>query len=98
MAKVRRLSAVLLAAFVLVAMMFSLFTIVHDSCHECTGDNCPVCAVIAMCRNTLKTLRDALTAAVLVFVCFCFAASVPLFSHIAAYNQTPVSLKVMLLN
>ncbi len=98
MAKVRRLSAVLLVAFVLVAMMFSLFMIIHEAGHDCIGDNCPVCAVITLCQNTLKALGDALLAAALVFACFCSAASVLSLSRIATYNRTPISLKVKLLN
>lgn len=98
MAKVLRLSAVLLAAFILVAIMFSLFMIIHEADHDCIGDNCPVCAVIVLCQNTLKALGDALIAAALVFACFCFSAPVLSFPRVVTYNHTPISLKVKLLN
>ncbi len=98
MAKARRISAALLAALVLAAMMFSLFMIVCGTGHDCIGDNCLVCAVITLCRNTLKTLGDALIAVALLIACFCFTASVLSLSCIATYNLTPISLKVKLLN
>lgn len=94
----RRFAAAILAAFILVAVTASLFIVVHEADHDCIGEGCPICAVITLCQNTLKALGDALIAAALVFACFCFAASVMSFSRIATYNQTPISLKVKLLN
>ena len=91
-------AAIICAAFVLFALMISLFVIADESDHDCIGENCPVCAVIALCQNTLKTLGDALIAAAVVFACFCFTASVISFFHVVTYNETPISLKVKLLN
>ncbi len=94
----KRFAAIALAVLVLFVLMTSLFVIAHEADHDCTGENCPVCAVIAFCRNTLKTLGDALIAAAVVFGCFCLAGSVTAFSRAEIYSETPISLKVKLLN
>ncbi len=94
----KRFAAIALAALVLFVLMTSLFVIAHEADHDCTGENCPVCAFIAVCRNTLKTLGDALIAAAVVFGCLCLAWSAAAFSRTEIYNESPVSLKVKLLN
>ena len=94
----KRLAGVILAALILFALMTSLLIIIHEADHDCTGENCPVCAVISVCQNTLKTLGGIPGAAALAFACFCFTASVIAFSRIISYKETPVSLKVKLLN
>ncbi len=94
----KRLAAFIFAALVLFALMTSLFVIIHEAGHDCSGENCPVCAVIAVCQNTLKTLGGIVGAAALAFACFSFTASVIAFFRTISYNVTPVSLKVKLLN
>lgn len=98
MAKARRFIAVFLAALVLLAVMTSLFTISHEGEHDCIGENCPVCAVLALCRNTLKALLGVFTAAAIGLACFCFAALLPSHTQSISYHETPISLKVKLLN
>ncbi len=94
----KRFAAIALAALVLFVLTASLFVIAHEADHDCTGENCPVCAVIAVCRNTLKTLGDTLIAAAVVFGCFCLAGSAVAFFRTEIYSETPISLKVKLLN
>ena len=94
----KRLAAVILAAIVLFALMTSLIIIIHEADHECTGAHCPICTVIALCQNTLKTLCGALISAVFAFGCFSLGAEIILFFRAASHNDTPVSLKVKLLN
>ena len=43
------------AAFVIVAF-FSLFFIVKEAHHDCTGEDCPVCACIHQAEQTLKQI------------------------------------------
>lgn len=93
----RRFAAAILAALVLVALTASLFIVVHAAHHDCSGDDCPVCAAAAVCRDTLKTLSGALAVfAAVASVCF---AVILITSYIASLRiETPVSLKVKLLN
>ena len=94
----KRVVAVILSALVLFALMTSLFVIMHEADHDCIGENCPVCAVIAVCQNTLKTLSGIVGAAAVVFACLLLTASVIASFRTISYNETPVSLKVRLLN
>ena len=86
---------ILLIAFVLFA---SFFFILHESHHDCEGEACPVCAMIAICRNTLKNFSVAL-----LLVAALFSSLYAFFSDHANDrgidgSDTPVSLKVRLLN
>lgn len=98
MTKQRRLAAVLFAVLILVALMTSLFLMSHAADHDCIGEDCPVCAVIALCRNTLKTLCGVLLAAAAVFACARFAALLLSDLRGLSYRETPITLKVKLLN
>lgn len=96
-AKRRLLSAlmILLIIFVLVA---SFYFILHETRHECTGDECPVCALVAICRNTLKVFSVAL----ILFSLFHASVRGTSFDSLSRVTclatDTPVSLKVRLLN
>lgn len=98
MADKKRLAAVILAALVLFALMASLIVIIHEADHDCIGENCPVCAVIAACKNTLKKFGGIPGAAAFALACLCFTASVVALFSTVTYNETPVLLKVKLLN
>lgn len=94
----RRLAAVFLAAFILFAMTASLFVMAHEADHDCIGEGCSICAVISLCRNTLKALGGTLIAAALLFACLRFAAPILLPIRVSSYSKTPITLKVKLLN
>ncbi len=98
MTKHKRLAAVIFAVLVLVALMTSLFFMSSEADHDCIGEDCPVCAVIALCRTTLETLCGLLIAAALAFACCRFAALLLSVRRVPAYLKTPITLKVKLLN
>ena len=89
-------AALIIALMLFVVMLFSALFIAHETQHECTGDGCSVCAILAVCENMLKNISAAaaaaavLTAAVFVIIKTLETASV--FCPAA----TPVSLKVKL--
>lgn len=89
-------AALIIALMLFVVMLFSALFIAHETHHDCTGEGCSVCAMLAVCENMLKNISVAaaaaavLTAAVFVFVKSLEAAAV--FCPAA----TPVSLKVKL--
>lgn len=94
----RRLSALILAALFLGAMITSFFVIAHEADHDCIGENCVVCALVAVCQNTVKVLGSALAAAVCIAMFGCFMLFFGSLSLKARENKTPVSLKVKLSN
>lgn len=95
MANKRRLSAALLALFVIVAMTVSLCVVAHEACHSCIGRGCRSCAIVAICQNALETLFAAFFALVIVIF---GVVSVIMTVKAGSYSGTPVSLKVKLLN
>ena len=87
--------AVLLIVFVLFA---SLYFILHEAHHDCSGEDCPVCRLITVCRDTLKGFAF-ISVLVGILLAFLFRSSgIRLAREEKRLVNTPVSLKVRLLN
>ncbi len=98
MAKFKRVASVVFAGLFVFVMMFSLFVIASEADHDCSGADCPICEMIAVCRNILKTLSGAVVALAALFSAFCAVMRlVPLCKN-GAGTETPISLKVKLLD
>ena len=98
MKKSNRLTSAALLLLVLFILFASFYFVLHESHHDCTGEDCPVCRLIFICRNTLKSFALALVLfASLLSSLRLFKTS--LFAHEIRYTlSTPVSLKVRLLD
>ena len=61
--------AVICAAFMLAALVFASSLEAHHIDHDCTGETCPVCSLVAIVRTALRTLvfAGAVTATVHAF-------------------------------
>ncbi len=96
--KYKGIAAGILGILMFVIMLLSAHYIAAEADHECTGEDCPICACVQLCENTLHQLGDgiALMAAVvlpivLLYICaFLYAPDHP--------QETPVSRKVRLNN
>lgn len=55
----------------LFTLLFSVFYIVHEIGHDCSGEDCPVCACIAQCENIVQQIGYALIVATGAFLVFC---------------------------
>ena len=53
--KQKILASIICMAFV-AAALFSMLFIIKEADHDCTGDNCPICACIHQAEQTLKQL------------------------------------------
>ena len=95
MKKAKR-AAVITAVVLIIAMLFSVLFIAHETWHECSGEDCRVCMKISVCENALKNITGAVTAAAaLAAVCFVFVRTlVP--THSFYTVSSPVTLKVKL--
>ncbi|MBR6159141.1 MAG: hypothetical protein IKQ40_02475 [Lachnospiraceae bacterium] len=75
---VKRITAFILAAMMIFIVMFSLIFITAHVHHECTGEDCPVCACIEMCESMLRQAGDGMTVLpsviipIIASVFFCF--------------------------
>lgn len=96
MTKRTRILFALTAALLAVVMLFSVFYIAAESGHDCAGEDCRICRQIAICRDTLRLLTLAMSAAVFAVLsggAYCAAACG---RASAARKFTLVSLKVKL--
>ena len=58
MNKADRILAAALACLLAVVMLFSAFYLAVESNHECSGEDCAICAVLNACENLLHQLFD----------------------------------------
>lgn len=92
----RRLLAGVLALLVLLALLVSALYLIAEADHDCTGEDCHVCAQLRLCENLLRRFAAvAVTAAALAVVCLAPAAAC---SACAVRRMTPVSGRVRLNN
>lgn len=96
MTKQKRIFTLLLAVAVLFVMLFSAFYIAVEAHHDCTGEDCPVCTLICLCRNTLKNLSLAICAAAFFAVFVSTAGKVLPCGRSFVRRISPVALKVKL--
>ena len=97
-ANVKRIAAGIMGLMMFIAVLFSAFYIAAEADHDCCGEDCPICACIQQCENTLRGIGDGtaeqLSAVIPVMLIFLVAAL-----PIAVLSQeTLVSRKVRLNN
>ena len=91
---INRVFACIMASMVFFMVLFSTFFIVSHADHDCTGEECPVCACIQQCENILHSTGDGEAFAtteilpVILFSGFIFV------SYCIVISDTPVSTKV----
>ena len=94
----KRIAAGILGMLLLLIMLFSSFYLAVEADHDCSGEDCPVCACIQQCENTLHRIgAGTASLAGVVIPVVCMAVSMLLFT-LAASEETPVSRKVRLNN
>ena len=94
----KRSAAFLLGVLLLSVMLLSAAFLAAEADHDCTGEDCPVCACMQLCERTLHNLSDgaALQAAVVVSVIFALVSGSLPFPGFS--RETPVSRKIRLNN
>ena len=78
------------------SVVFSAFYIASETGHDCTGEDCPICACILQCENILHQTGygTASRGAVIIPVVFAIASTF-LFTYVF-FRETLVSKKVRL--
>jgi len=94
----RRLLSCILIFLVLFVLFGSLYFVLHESHHNCADEVCPVCAMIAICRNTIRSVSVVLLLFAFLFASLQFLFSLRCSDGADAAGNTPISLKVKLLN
>lgn len=52
--------AIILGTVLLFGMLFSAFFITTELHHDCSGEDCPICQMIAVCENFVSNLGTGL--------------------------------------
>ena len=95
--RAKRILAGVLGLVLLLAVVLCALCIAAEADHDCTGEDCPVCATVHQCENLLHQLASVIAAAAA-------AAAVGMLFTSAAFRPfvlrrvTPVSGKVRLNN
>ncbi len=94
----KRLTTSIMTLMMLIIVLFSVFFIAAEADHDCCGDDCPICACIHLCENTLEQIGSgaaAQAAVIIPVILFCISI---LLSFCVCRQETPVSKKVRLNN
>ena len=59
--KKKKITAAIICIIFIVVTFASLFYIVKEENHKCTGEDCPICACIHQAEQTLKNLGTGIT-------------------------------------
>ena len=91
-----RFTALILAVMIALSAFAAIALISHEHSGACTGEDCPVCAAISICRKILKTLLPGI---LMLFAVLFFTGLLTLRADInGALPLTPVLLKVKMSN
>lgn len=94
----RRIISALLILLIFFVLFASYYFILHETRHDCSGEDCPVCALVAICRNTLRSFSIGLILFALLLASVARSFSLDDTRIDSARAITPVSLKDKLLN
>ena len=92
----QRALAILLSAMMCFLVLFSVFYVVVENNHDCSGENCPICYQINMCESTIKSISAGSAAPAVVAAAFVILLLMSLIENETNLNETLVSLKVKL--
>lgn len=98
MKKTSKITAMLLMIVLFVSVLGAAFCLAEHTHHDCTGENCAVCAVLEQCSERLNAAFSAASAAVMLLLFAMYAVCLIDAERCEAFRITPVTLKVKLLN
>lgn len=61
----KKIISVTICVMVLFALLMSYFFVARELHHDCCGEDCPICATIDICINTINQLGNAVGTVVL---------------------------------
>ena len=82
------------------AIIFSAAFVALEIDHDCTGENCPVCGAVVLCKKTLRQIFDfsVLFSAAAGILFVAVTRDFLVFSIAVSAYKTPVALKIKLSN
>ena len=96
--KAKRITAAAMGILLLAVILFSSVYIAAETGHDCTGDDCPICACIQICENAINQIVSGAvnTASTWVPAAFLILSAVLL--GCPAVSETLISNKIRLNN
>ncbi len=94
----KRITAVLLTIVLCISVLGAVFCLAEHTHHDCTGENCAVCAVLEQCGERLHAAVSSASAAVMLLLTAMYAVGLTDSETCETSHVTPVTLKVKLLN
>ena len=90
--------SLMLCGMLLFGMLFSSFFVSTEFHHDCSGEDCPICQMVALCESFIDQLGSGFTGlAVIIALMVCLYSAVSI-SVSAIRPLTLVSAKVRLNN
>ena len=87
-------TAVILSILMLSVMLLSAFYVTSEANHECSGENCPICAHIDQCESMLRSVGEgAAVLGLLAFLAVISSDASPVSCGVAALS-TSITSKV----
>ena len=96
--KSKRIASGVIAALMLFVLLFSASYIAAEADHDCTGHDCPICACIQQCENTLQQIGSGVATQVAVALPILFTFLLGAVWTFCVQMETPVTRKVRLNN
>ncbi len=96
--KMNRTLAGIMAFMILLVMLFSALFIISHTEHDCTGEDCPVCACLHQCENILYGAGDGSQLTASGIIPLAHIIGFILVSYCIVISDTPVSAKVRMNN
>lgn len=93
-----KITAIFLILVVLLFLLVSTYFIAYEADHECTGEDCPVCALLQISENSLRQLGSGVPAAAAASSLFVLILVMQIFTDESVALPTPVSRKTRLNN
>lgn len=94
----RKAIAMAMAAFLVLFLSLTTAFLVKEVNHECCGKDCPVCAEIIRCGQTVREMGGCLLLAVFTFLAAAYFLQPVLFIISVIPAATPVSRKIRMNN
>lgn len=92
--KNRRITAWIAMFAVLFVMLFSMIYISQHIGHECSGSDCPVCAVMGQCSNNIKSIGTSIVITVTGFFLYLSVQKRIQHTYTVFFNCSLISQKV----
>ena len=93
-----KLTAGIISVMMLLFVLLSSFYIAAEANHDCAGHDCPVCACVQQCEDSLHRVFDGLTAQAAAFIPVVCCVLPALFTAPTFACETLVSKKIRLNN